>query len=80
MEGIINKLAKAYDRIMAGPTFAKAIPGKTNKPELIIAPEAKQNTSNKPNCFLSNKASASQSKTSDEVIAVRINNPRRENQ
>ena len=37
----------------AGPALVKAIAGKTNNPELIIAPAATANISNKPNCFFS---------------------------
>jgi hypothetical protein len=34
-----------YDRMTAGPAFAKANPGSMNSPELIIAPVATQKTS-----------------------------------
>lgn len=37
----------------AGPAFEKAMAGRINKPELIIAPVAKENTSTKPSCFFS---------------------------
>ena len=37
----------------AGPAFEYAMAGKINKPELIIAPEATENTSAKPSCFFS---------------------------
>ena len=49
--GIIRTEAIRYERITAGPAFANAIAGKTNNPELIIAPAATENTSNKPSCF-----------------------------
>jgi len=37
----------------AGPAFVKAMAGRTNRPELIIAPAPTENTSSKPSCFRS---------------------------
>jgi hypothetical protein len=51
--GIIKIDAKKYDRIIAGPAFIKAMAGSTKRPELIIAPDATENTSRAPNCFFS---------------------------
>ncbi len=49
--GITSRPAIIYDRIMAGPALAKAIPGRTNSPELIMAPEAIAKTSKRPSSF-----------------------------
>ena len=46
--GIIRRLAIPYDKITAGPVFANARPGRTNKPELIMAPDAIQKISARP--------------------------------
>jgi hypothetical protein len=51
--GIIKTDAKKYDNMTAGPAFVKAMAGRINKPELIIAPVATANTSTKPSCFFS---------------------------
>jgi hypothetical protein len=42
---------RRYASTTAGPIFAAAIPGSTNKPELIIAPEDIANTFINPSCF-----------------------------
>ena len=51
--GKAKKLAIMYERNKAGPTFPEAIPGRMNRPELIIAPEAMQKTSRSPSPFFS---------------------------
>jgi len=51
IEGITRRLARIYETIIAGPTLEKAIPGNTNNPELIIAPEAIQKISRRPSSF-----------------------------
>ena len=52
-EGKIRIDATKYERTTPEPALEQAIAGKTNKPELIIAPDAMQNTPQKPNCFFS---------------------------
>ncbi len=45
--------AKRYESITAGPAFENAIAGRMKRPELIIAPEATENTSSSPSCLFS---------------------------
>ena len=46
--GIIINAANAYPTTSAGPEILNACPGRINRPLLIIAPDAMQNTSKKP--------------------------------
>ena len=43
--------ASRYPRIIAGPIFSNATPGRIKIPELIMAPVAMQNTSRSPSVF-----------------------------
>lgn len=51
--GSAKKPAIKYERKRLGPVFEEAMPGKINNPELIIAPDAIEKTSKRPNSFFS---------------------------